>query len=82
MVRIEIGKHLVTDSRVCGGRLIFKGSRIPVSDVLELMEADYSAEAIISQYHNLLTEDAIHEAITFFKQGLLRETPLDIRTAA
>jgi len=36
MARIEIGKHLAADSRVCGGRLIFKGTRILVSDALEL----------------------------------------------
>lgn len=34
MARIEIGKYLASDSRVCGGRLIFKGSRIKVADAL------------------------------------------------
>jgi uncharacterized protein (DUF433 family) len=28
MARIEIGKHLAADTRVCRGRLIFKGTRI------------------------------------------------------
>jgi len=37
MARVEIGRHLATDTRVCGGRLIFKGTRILVSDVLEAL---------------------------------------------
>ena len=35
MTRIEIGQHLVADSRVCDGRLIFKGTRIMVADAVE-----------------------------------------------
>lgn len=27
MARIEIGKHLAVDSRICGGGLIFKSTR-------------------------------------------------------
>jgi uncharacterized protein (DUF433 family) len=55
MARIEIGKHLAADSRVCGGRLIFKGTRILVSDAIELTKAGYSPEAIARQYHGIVT---------------------------
>lgn len=51
MARIEIGKHLPADTRVCSGRLIFKGTRIMVSDVMELTEAEFSPEAIAKEYH-------------------------------
>ena len=34
MARIEIGKHLAADTRVCNGRLIFRGTRILVSDTV------------------------------------------------
>jgi len=50
MARIEIGKHLATDSRVCGGRLIFRGTRILVSDAFELAAAGYAPDKIASQY--------------------------------
>jgi len=50
MARIEIGKHLATDRRVCGGRLIFRGTRILVSDALELAAAGYAPDKIASQY--------------------------------
>ncbi len=39
MARIEIGKHLAADTRVCNGRLIFRGTRILVSDAVELTKA-------------------------------------------
>ena len=50
MARIEIGKNLAADTRICGARLIFKGSRILVSDALELAHAGYTPEAIAKRY--------------------------------
>lgn len=44
MARIEIGKYLAADTRVSGGRLILKGSRILVLDVLELTQAGYTPQ--------------------------------------
>ena len=28
MARVEIGRYLAIDTRVCGGRLVFKGTRV------------------------------------------------------
>jgi len=64
MARIEIGKYLVTDTRVCGGRLVFKGSRILVSDALELTSAGYTPERVARQYRGIITAEAVHEAIS------------------
>lgn len=38
MTRIEIGDHLVVDTRVCGDRLVFKGTRVLVADALQLLK--------------------------------------------
>ena len=64
MARLEIGKYLAAESRVCGGRLIFKGSRILVSDALELAVAGYTPETIARQYRGIVTVEAIQEALT------------------
>ena len=64
MARIEIGKHLAADTRVCSGRLIFKGTRILVSDALELSEAGYTPEAIARQYRGMLTAKGVREALS------------------
>jgi len=82
MARIEIGKYLAVDTRVCGGRLIFKGTRILVSDALELMEASYTPEAVAKQYRGLITADAVREAISLVRQGFLKEVTKKVKTAA
>ena len=73
MARIEIGKFLAADTRVCSGRLIFKGSRIMVSDVLELTQTGYSPEAIAKQYRGIISPEAVREALSFVRRGIVRE---------
>jgi uncharacterized protein (DUF433 family) len=82
MARIEIGKHLTADSRVCGGRLIFKGTRILVSDALELTASGYTPEAIARQYRGIITAKGVREALTFTRRGIVREIPARTKTAA
>lgn len=82
MARIEIGKHLAADTRVCRGRLIFKGTRILVSDALELTHAGYSPEAIARQYRGLITVKGVREALSLTRRGLVREIPAKTKTAA
>lgn len=82
MARVEIGKHLAIDSRVCGGRLIFKGTRIRVADAVELSETGYSPEAIADQYHGFITPEAVQEALQFIRRGIVKEVVTrDQRTA-
>ena len=73
MARIEIGKHLATDSRVCGGRLIVKGSRVLVSDVLELVRAGHSPEAVARQYRGIISAEAVREAVSLTRRGVVKE---------
>ena len=82
MARIEIGKYLLADSRVCGGRLILKGSRILVADVLELVNAGYSPAAISKQYVNLIQSAAVREAISLTRDGVVREIVSRDKSAA
>lgn len=77
MARIEMGKHLAADTRVCGGRLIIKGSRILVSDLLELTDEGYSALEISHQYRGIISADAVREAVreavSFTRRGIVTE---------
>ena len=82
MARIEIGKHLAADSRVCGGRLIFKGTRILVSDALELKKAGYTPEAIAREYRGIITAKGVREALTLTRRGIVREIPMKTKSAA
>lgn len=82
MARIEIGQHLAIDTRVCGGRLIFKGTRILVSDALELLRANFTAEQIAREYQGLIGPEAVHEALTLSRKGIVREVLPKTKTAA
>lgn len=82
MARIEIGKHLAVDSRVCGGRLIFRGTRIMVADAVELADAGYSVEQIVEQFWKIITKEAVEEALKFVRKGIVKEVDLQAQTAA
>jgi uncharacterized protein (DUF433 family) len=82
MARVEIGKHLAVDTRVCGGRLFFKGTRIMVADAVELAEEGYSAEAIAQQYRGAITPEAVNEALTLVHKGMVKEVESQPQTAA
>ncbi len=69
MARTEIGNYLAIDTRVCGGRVIFKGSRIMVSDAIELSEAGYTPEQIAHQYWDIITPEAVEEALRLAQQS-------------
>jgi uncharacterized protein (DUF433 family) len=73
MARIEIGNYLAADTRICGGRLILRGSRILVSDVLELTQAGYSPTAISRQYQGIISPEAVREAVSLTSRGIVTE---------
>ena len=73
MHRVEIGKHLAVDQRICGGRLCFKGTRIMVADAIELSQNGYLPEAIAEQYYGIITPEAVKEALSLVRRGIIRE---------
>jgi len=73
MARTEIGKYLAMDTRVCGGRLIFKGTRILVSDAVELVREGYTPEGVAKEYRGAITPEAVKDAISLLRRGIVRE---------
>jgi uncharacterized protein (DUF433 family) len=82
VARIEIGKYLAVDTRICGGRLILRGTRILVADVVSLSERGYAPEEIAEQYHGIITPAAVKEALTWVRRGRVREVKSRAGTAA
>ncbi len=82
MTRIEIGHHLVADTRVCGGRMIFRGTRVLVADALELLKAGLKDEQVAEEYRGLVTPKAVREALVFSRKGIVREVLPKTKTAA
>jgi uncharacterized protein (DUF433 family) len=62
-MRFEFGRYIVVDDDICHGKPIFRGTRILVSDVIELLAAGISIEEIIRDYYPSLNEDMVREAL-------------------
>jgi uncharacterized protein (DUF433 family) len=60
--RIEIGKYLVVDSKICHGQLTFKGTRVMVRPVLRALQRGESWNNIRQDWPTV-PEEAIKEAI-------------------
>ena len=62
-MRVKVGKFIVIDTEICHGKPTFKGTRILVSDVLELLAAGVSIKEIIKEYYPSLSKEMIREAL-------------------
>jgi uncharacterized protein (DUF433 family) len=69
--RVEIGKYLVVDSKICHGQLTFKGTRVMVSPVLRALQRGESWDEIKRGWPTV-PDEAIKEAL-----GLAIKTLLD-----
>lgn len=58
-----IGRHIVSDPRICHGQPTFRGTRVLVSDVLEQVAHGMAWETIIQEWHSSITRDGIAEAL-------------------
>ncbi|HWX21905.1 MAG TPA: DUF433 domain-containing protein [Candidatus Binatia bacterium] len=61
--RIELGRHIVSDSKICGGQPTFKGTRIMVWIVLEQLEDGLTWDKIVAEWGGKISDEAIAEAI-------------------
>ena len=63
-MRIEINKFIVSDSEICGGTPTFKGTRVMVWQVLEMLQGGVSVEEIFEAFPSL-TKDYISAALQY-----------------
>ncbi|MBU1501479.1 MAG: DUF433 domain-containing protein [Nanoarchaeota archaeon] len=64
-MRIKINDYIVVDSEICHGQPTFKGTRIMVWQVLELLGADVPVEEIITTFITPLTKEHIKAALHY-----------------
>ena len=64
-MRIEINEYIVSDSEICGGTPTFKGTRIMVWQVLEMLEAGMPVKEIITSFMTPLTRKHIKAALHY-----------------
>jgi uncharacterized protein (DUF433 family) len=61
--RVELGRHIVADSKICGGQPTFKGTRIMVWIVLEQLEDGMTWDEVVGEWLGKVSKQAIAEAI-------------------
>jgi uncharacterized protein (DUF433 family) len=69
-----LGRFIVADPKVSHGKPVFRGTRVFVSDVLEMVAEGVAWETIIEQWHNSITKEAIAEAVTLSSEAFFRHT--------
>jgi len=75
MKRIEIGKHLVVDPKVCHGKLTFKSTRVPVGTVLMFLSMGDSINDILRNWPEL-SREAVEEAIRWAADLVHQQYPI------
>ena len=63
-MKAEIGKYITADTEICHGKPTFKGTRILVSDIIELVAAGEPIEKILRGYPSL-TREMIQDALRY-----------------
>jgi uncharacterized protein (DUF433 family) len=79
--RIEYGQYIVADPEICHGKPTFKGTRIMVKNVLELVAEGHDWDWISAAYYRRISRDAIAEAIELAREALIEKTEKRRRAA-
>ena len=66
-MRVKINDYIVADTEICHGKPTFKGTRIMVYTILEMLEAGATVKEIIEAYPSL-TKRHIKVALEFAAQ--------------
>ncbi len=67
-----LGRYIVVDPEICNGKPTFRGTRIMVWQVLEMLAHGMAWETIIEECHNSITKDAIAEAVKLSGEAFLK----------
>jgi len=66
-----LGRYIVADPDICHGKPTFRGTRIMVWQVLDMVARGLAWETIVEQCHNSITEEAIAEAVLLASKAFL-----------
>lgn len=81
-MRIEINEYIVADSEICHGKPTFKGTRVMVWQVLEMLEGGVSIKEILEAFPSL-TKEHIKAALQYAtnltkgKENVIVNIPLE-----
>jgi uncharacterized protein (DUF433 family) len=67
-----LGRYIVADPKICHGQPTFRGTRIMVWQVIEMLADGMAWETIIEQCHHSITKEAIAEAVKLSGEAFLK----------
>jgi uncharacterized protein (DUF433 family) len=67
-----LGRYIVANPKTCHGKPTFRGTRILVSDVLEMVAEGQAWETIVEEWHGHISKKAIAEAVNLASQAFIR----------
>lgn len=70
-----IGRHIVTDPKVCHGQPVFRGTRILVADVLDQVANNMAWESIVEEWRGAVSKEAIAEAVKLARKAFVSRAP-------
>ncbi len=73
-----LGRYIVADSGICGGKPTFRGTRILVADVLGQVARGMAWETIVEEWRGAVSMEAIAEAVHLAREALVTR-PLPTR---
>lgn len=67
-----LGRHIVADSAICHGKPTFRGTRIMVWQVLEMVGEGMAWQSIVEEFGGSITKDAVAEAVQLASQSFVK----------
>jgi uncharacterized protein (DUF433 family) len=58
-----LGRYIVADPRICHGKPTFRGTRVMVWQVLEMVAKGMAWETIVAEWDGRISREAIAEAV-------------------
>lgn len=71
--RKELGQYVVADPEICHGQLTFKGTRIMVKSVLEMLAKGWDWDRISAAYDGRINHAAIAEVLLLAGEALIEK---------
>ena len=66
-----LGRFIVADAAICGGKPTFRGTRILVADILAQVARGMAWETIVEEWRGAVSMDAIAEAVQLAREALI-----------
>ncbi len=67
-----LGRYIVADPKICHGKPTFRGTRIMVWQVLEMVAEGMAWESIVEEWEGSISEEAIAEAVQLASKSFLK----------